>query len=78
MTFADDTSSSISAKNLEILLKLLEEDAQNVLNFMASNGLVANPKKTALIFLRKLPDLSRTIQNQKIFGPGIYFDPHCS
>ena len=30
---------------------MLEEDALNVLRFMASNGLVANPSKTALLFL---------------------------
>ena len=30
---------------------MLEEDALNVLKFMASNGLVANPAKTALLFL---------------------------
>ena len=31
----------------------MEIDAVNVLKFMASNGLVANPKKTTLIFLNK-------------------------
>ena len=31
--------------------KMLEEDAMNVLKFMASNGLVANAAKTALIFM---------------------------
>ena len=30
---------------------MLEEDAINVLKFMASNGLVANASKTALMFL---------------------------
>jgi hypothetical protein len=29
----------------------MEEDAQNISNFMALNGLVANPKTTALLFL---------------------------
>ena len=29
----------------------LEEDGENVLKYMASNGLVANPSKTALLFL---------------------------
>ena len=28
---------------------MLEEDANNLLNFMAANGLVANPSKTAFI-----------------------------
>ena len=31
--------------------EMLEEDAKNVLIFMASNGLVANAAKTALIFM---------------------------
>ena len=31
----------------------MEIDAVNVLKFMASNGLVANPKKTTLIFLNQ-------------------------
>ena len=29
----------------------MEEDAIQVLKFMASNGLIANPKKTAMLFL---------------------------
>ena len=31
----------------------MELDAINVLKFMASNGLVANPKKTTLLFLNQ-------------------------
>ena len=31
----------------------LTENRVNVLKFMASNGLVANPKKTTLIFLNQ-------------------------
>ena len=38
---------------LEVVLKKMEEDAKNVLQFMASNGLVANPKKTSLIILNQ-------------------------
>ena len=45
LTYADDTSSSVRAKLLSEVTQMLEEDAENVLNFMASNGLVANPKK---------------------------------
>ena len=52
VTYAYDTMSSTSARQLELLIKQLEEDAQHVLNIMASNGLVANPKKTALVCLR--------------------------
>ena len=45
-TYADDTGTSIKSKNLDELE--LEEDAINVLNFMASNGLVANPTLSQL------------------------------
>ena len=51
LTYADDTSSSVRAKLLSEVTQMLEEDAENVLNFMASNGLVANPKKTTLLIL---------------------------
>ena len=35
----------------------MEEDAINVLRFMASNGLVANPKKTTFIILNRKANL---------------------
>ena len=44
-TYADDTSSSISGKNLDDIKKKMEIDAVNVLRFMASNGLVAKPQE---------------------------------
>ena len=50
-TYADDTTTGTSAKLLETVLQRLEEDAENVLKFMASNGLVANPTKTTLMIL---------------------------
>ena len=50
-TYADDTSTSISHLLISEVKRMLEEDALNVLKFMASNGLVANPAKTALLFL---------------------------
>ena len=36
---------------LETLIKLLEDDADAILKFMASNGLVANCKKTVFMLL---------------------------
>ena len=50
---------------------MLEEDALNVLRFMASNGLVANPHKTAFIVLNHNQDyntnpLSINIGTEKI------------
>ena len=49
VTYADDTSSRVRAKTLEELKLMLEEDAKNMPKFMASNGLVTNESKTALI-----------------------------
>ena len=46
LNYADDTSSSCSGKTTEEVIEKLEEDARNILAFMASNGLVANPDKT--------------------------------
>ena len=51
IAYADDTSISISAKRVVKLLSKLEKYAMNVVRYMASNGLVANPKKTAFIIL---------------------------
>ena len=44
-TYADDTQTSVSDVTLEKIKKDLEEDAIQVIKFMASNGLIANPKK---------------------------------
>ena len=40
-------------KNTHELIEQLSEDATVVLNFMASNGLVANPKKTSFLLLNQ-------------------------
>ena len=42
ITYADDTSSSIKGKVLRELIRIMKEDAENLLKFMAANGLVAN------------------------------------
>ena len=42
---------SVSADNIQEIIRLLELDAMNVLSFMASNGLAANAKKTTFIIL---------------------------
>ena len=56
-TYADDTSTSVSGKTLTEIINKLEEDAIQVLKYMASNGLVANATKTALLFLNVKQDL---------------------
>ena len=40
-----------SAKNKEEMIRRIEEDAANVLSYMAFNGLVANASKTSLVVL---------------------------
>ena len=52
-TYADDTTTGVSDKDLEVVLKKLESDAKKVLQFMASNGLVANPKKTSFVIFNQ-------------------------
>ena len=49
--YADDTSSSCVSKSLDRIQEKLESDADKMLDFMASNGLVANPKKTVYMLL---------------------------
>ena len=51
--YADDTTSSCVDKSIETIKKKLENDAENMLCFMASNGLVANPAKTVFLLLGK-------------------------
>ena len=48
---ADDTKTSASAKLLDVVISQLKEDSIYVLKCMASNGLVANPSKAALLML---------------------------
>ena len=56
-TYADDTKTCVSHRILQEVIRMLEEDAKNVLQFMASNGLVANPKKTAFMILNHKQDI---------------------
>ena len=49
--YADDTESSCKDKDEQVVMRKLEEDATNILEFMASNGLVANPTKTVFMML---------------------------
>ena len=51
--FADDTETHCSSKDKNEVKNFLEEDAINILKFMASNGLVANQTKTELLILNE-------------------------
>ena len=59
-SYADDTSISVSHRILAKIIEMLEEDAQNILEFMASNGLVANASKTAFMVLNHKQDLTKS------------------
>ena len=68
-TYADDTMSGTSNKKLDKVIRNLEEDANLVLKYMASNGLVANAKKTAFLVLNGKhtdPDLSIMIGGERV------------
>ena len=51
--YADDTSTSTKGKKIEEVIEKLSKDATRVLQFMASNGLVANPSKTVFMVLNQ-------------------------
>jgi retron-type reverse transcriptase len=51
--FADDTTTDNKSKCKKAIKDRLEEDAVNILNFMASNGLVANKTKTEFLVLNE-------------------------
>ena len=52
MSYADDTSSTISRPEIKDALQRTEEDAQRMMAFMNTNYLVANASKTKLIIFR--------------------------
>ena len=51
--FADDTTTVSKGKEAAQIKMNLEDDARNVLSFMASNGLVANKAKTEFLVLNQ-------------------------
>ena len=53
----DDTSSSCQDKEIYKVMVKLQEDANQILDFMATNGLVANPMKTVFMILNLILDL---------------------
>ena len=50
-TYADDTTTGTTGKTVEGTIALMEEDAEMVLKYMASNGLVANASKTSFLLI---------------------------
>ena len=51
--FADDTTTGSKGSAAAKIKTNLEDDAKNVLSFMASNGLVANKAKTEFLVLNE-------------------------
>ena len=65
----NDSASKTTGKTAEETIEKMEEDAQLVLKFMASNGLVANAKKTSFLLLnykQKDSELSIKIGNDVV------------
>ena len=60
-SYADDTSSRSSGENVEEVKRKLEQDAEEILKFMASNGLMANPAKATLLMMNTEQKFKRTI-----------------
>ena len=63
-TYADDTSTSCQGENEEEVINMLEEDAEEILKFMASNELVANPTKTVFMMLNSKTNIN--VNDRKI------------
>ena len=61
-TYADDTKSSVTGKSIGEIKAKLEADATEVLKFMASNGLKANPDKTTLMIINGGSEVNLEIQ----------------
>ena len=53
VNFADDTTTYTTSKEARHIKDSLEEDAKQVLKFMASNGLIANETKTEFLLLNE-------------------------
>ena len=68
--FADDTTTVSKGKEAAQIKMNLEDDARNVLSFMASNGLVANKAKTEFLVLNQ-KDKTSTILSTITVGDQI-------
>ena len=66
--YADDTTTDNKSKYPEDIKSRLEEDALNVLSFMASNGLVANQAKTEFLVLNEKANSNVNLSQIKVGG----------
>ena len=77
-SYADDTTSTCQGKDLKEILNHLEEDAANILSYMASNGLVANQAKTVFMVLnmKKQCDKQLAAEGISVGGTTVKPDSH--
>ena len=61
--FADDTTTDTKGKDATKMKSSLEEDATQVLQFMASNGLIANQSKTEFMVLNEKDKTSPVLKS---------------
>ena len=66
LQYADDTTTDNKGKNVAEIKSRLEEDAGNVLAFMASNGLIANQAKTEFLLLNEPANAERSLTEIKV------------
>ena len=66
--YADYSTSSCSGEDEDTIITKLEEDATGILEFMASNGLVANPDKTVFMMMncKKREETEEKKDNMKV------------
>ena len=64
--FADDTTTNNKSESTEEIKRRLEEDAENVLAFMASNGLIANQSKTEFLLLNEKTNPTEKLTELKV------------
>ena len=74
--YADDTTTDNKSKSAAEIRTRLEEDANNVLRFMASNGLVANKLKTEFLVLNHKKDHADDLETITVGGATVSRTSH--
>ena len=67
--FADDTQSTIVRENRKKLLETASREANCVINFFRSNGLVNNADKAAVLYSGKGKSISENSKVPKVIRP---------
>ena len=74
--YADDTTTDNKSKNPMEIKSRLEEDAHNVLSYMASNGLVANKAKTEFLVLNEISNHTTDLSSILVGGAAVNRTTH--